>query len=796
MKAATEPVESDTGADTDVEAMLLDGARQFLAATHSFQRARRWRSEGTGFDPQMWRAMADCGWLGMRLPESLGGYGLGMATTAALAVRLGAALLPDPFVGCAVAPSALLAAAPASALRVRLAEQLVDGSRVLAIAWQAAYGEVDPAWTGASLHADAAGMVLDGARLAVDGAADRWLVAASDEAGRPCIVLVDAGTAGVHRVAQPMADGSRLDSLVFSGVRLSADAVLMRGEAARAALASALDQARVVLAAQLAGLADAALAMCCEYLGQRVQFGQPIAGFQVVRHRLVDLDLQKRLAFASWRHACELQADPATDTSLFARAASLAKARCSDLAVLVGRSAIQLHGAIGYTREHDIGLFTDAALRHAASLGNAQAHRARAAAFIVASPCERAPETSSTSPAGPMPDTAQGWADLFDDAFGRTLRAWLSAHYPEHWRAPIVLRLRGQDERDWLGTLHRHGLRGPGIAREMGGMGLPLARQLLYKKTFDAHGVARVLDMGSTLLAPILVRYGTDAQKARFLPPILRGEDVWCQGYSEPGAGSDLASLRTSARRQGDVFVVNGQKTWTSHASNASRIFMLVRTGQYARRQQGISLLLVDLDTPGITVRPIVNMAGDDEFCEVFFDNVEVPADRLLGAVDEGWSVAKSLLGVERLVNGSPALAQQAFAYLLQMLDAAPDMRAIAVADTRLAAIACDLLDTQALYEEVCEAAVAGRPLDAEYSVIKVLSTELFQRLVDLMVELAGERGGARGELPFGEGVKGAIDLHRLYMLSRPGTIYGGANEVQRDILARALLGAAPAGVR
>ena len=791
MSAALDRGENNAG----VEAMLLDGAGRFLAAHHAFERARRWRSEGTGFDPQMWRAMADCGWLGMRLPETLGGFGLDLSTAAALAARLGAALLPEPFVGCVVAPSALLAAADESPLRERLAAQLVDGSRVLAVAWQSAYGQLDPAWIGADLRSDAVGLVLDGARLAVEGAADRWLVAATEEGGQPCIVLVEAGTAGVQRASQSMADGSKLDSLQFIGVRLPADAVLMRGEAARAALVSALDQARVVLAAQLAGLAEAALAMTCEYLGQRVQFGQPIAGFQAVRHRLVDLDLQKRLAFASWRHACALfaDADPDTKAEVFSVAASVAKARCSDLAVLVGRSAMQLFGAIGYTREHDIGLFTDTALRHAASLGNAQAHRARAAASIVVPQGGLALEACATGSAGPLPNTPQGWAALSDADFCRTLRAWLSDHYPAHWRAPIVLRLRGQDERDWLATLYRHGLRGPGIARENGGMGLPLARQLLYKKTFDAHGVARVLDMGSTLLAPILIRYGSEAQKARFLPAILRGEDVWCQGYSEPGAGSDLASLRTSARRQGDVFVVNGQKTWTSHANNASRIFMLVRTGQYARRQQGISLLLVDLDTPGITIRPIVNMAGDDEFCEVFFDEVEVPADRLLGALDEGWAVAKSLLGVERLVNGSPALAQQSFAYLLQMLDAAPDMRALALADVRLAAIVCDLRDTQALYEDVCEAAVAGRPLDAEYSVLKVLSTELFQRLVDLMVELAGERGGARGALPFGDH---AIDLHRLYMLSRPGTIYGGANEVQRDILARALLGAPPVVAR
>lgn len=781
----------------EVRTMLLDGAQRFLTSTHSLQRARRWRSDGLRFDPQMWSSMAECGWLGMRLPEALGGFGLDLSAIASLAAQLGAALLPEPFVGCAVAPAALLAAAPASNVRDTLAQGLSDGSRVLAIAWQAQYGEVDPTWAGATLSAHVNGFVLEGMRVAVEGAADQWLVAAYQD-GQPRVVLVDADAAGVRRETHPLADGSAMDTLHFSGVRIAASAVLLGGEEARGALTAALDEARVVMAAHLAGLAEAALSMTSEYLTQRAQFGQPIANFQAIRHRLVDLDLQKRLAFAAWRKACALHAEVDLAPEAFAVAASAAKARCSDVAMLVGRSAVQMHGAIGYTQEADIGLFVDAALKHASAFGNAQAHRRRLAALTF----ERQLEAGAASlvraappaePAGPQPTTPEAWAALSDDDFALHLQAWLSAHYPEEWRKPIVLRLRGQSERDWLATLYRHGLRAPAISRAMGGMGLSLQKQLIYKKVFDAHGVARVLDMASTLLAPILIRYGSDEQKARYLPPILRGDDVWCQGYSEPGAGSDLAGLRTSAVRKGDVFVVNGQKTWTSHANNASRIFMLVRTGQYARKQQGISMLLVDLQTPGITIRPIVNMAGDDEFCEVFFDNVEVPTEQLLGQVDEGWNVAKSLLGVERLVNGSPALGQQAFDYLLQMLAAAPDMRAAALTDDRLPRLACDLHDAHALYEEVCAAAVAGQPLDAEYSVIKVMSTELFQRMVDLTMDLAGERSGTQGAQPFGTD---NVDLHRLYMISRPGTIYGGANEVQRDILARALLGAPPSGKR
>lgn len=372
-----------------------------------------------------------------------------------------------------------------------------------------------------------------------------------------------------------------------------------------------------------------------------------------------------------------------------------------------------------------------------------------------------------------------------DAAFAAGLQDWLQAHCPPAMRRPVLLRLRGAAERDWLRTLFDHGLRAPGIDRQHGGMGLPLHRQLIYKHVFDACGVARVLDIGATLLAPVLIRYGSAAQQAHCLPRILRCDDMWCQGYSEPGAGSDLASLRTRAVQRDDGYVIDGQKIWTSHASTATHIFVLARTGDFERKQQGISFFLVDLRTPGITVRPIVNLAGDDEFCEVFFDDVRVPPDSLVGALHEGWAIAKSLLGVERLVTGSPTLARQAFAYLLRMLEA-DDVREAALADDRLARVACDLHDTERLYEEVCAAAVAGRTLDAEYSVIKVLSTELFQRIADLAIELANERGGMRGENWFG---RFPFDLHRLFMIARPVTLYGGTSEVQRDILARALLG-------
>lgn len=775
----------------DALSMLLDSADDFLARAHSTRRVHALRDSDGHLEPEVWAQMASMGWLGLTLPEALGGSQLDVRHAAELAARLGAALLPEPFAACAVAPAALLRHAPATATVQRLAAALVEGRETLALAWQAAPGEIDASWSNMQCRAQGEHWQLVGDAIFVEAAATVWLVAAS-LAGEAVLVAVPASAPNAVRHSQRLADGSATQAVRLEGVVVGDDAVLLRGTEARTALSRALADWRVVSAAQLAGIGTGALDRTVAHLKQRVQFDQPIADFQAVRHRLVDLDLSKRLAFASWRHAAQLAATEASSRTL-GLAVAAAKARCSDTALVIARAAVQLHGAFGYTQEADVGLYLNAAMRHACVLGNAAAHRrtvlsdwlSRDARAGTSAPYDRTSAASLAPSSSAILGEPERLDQLPDEEFAERLHRWLQVHCPPAMRVPVLLRLRGSEERRWLRLLHAHGLRGPGIAREHGGMGLSLRKQLLYKKVFDGNGVARVLDIGATLLAPVLIRYGTPQQKALWLPRILRCDDMWCQGYSEPGAGSDLASLRTSAQRHGDVFVVNGQKIWTSHAATASHIFALVRTRKEGRKQAGISFLLIDLASPGITVRPIVNLAGDDEFCEVFFDNVEVPVDQLVGGLDAGWTVAKSLLGVERLVTGSPTLALQAFDYLRGLLDA-PDVRQAALQDDRLARALCDLHDTGQLYDEVCAAAVEGQALDAEYSVIKILSTELFQRVADLATDLANERGALRGG---GETGMLAFDLHRLSMIARPGTIYGGTSEVQRDILARLLVG-------
>jgi alkylation response protein AidB-like acyl-CoA dehydrogenase len=377
---------------------------------------------------------------------------------------------------------------------------------------------------------------------------------------------------------------------------------------------------------------------------------------------------------------------------------------------------------------------------------------------------------------------------LSNDEFRQRWRSWLEENFPQEWRVPIILRLAGDEERRWHRMTYAAGWRAPAWPKKYGGLGLSLEKQLIMSREMEAYNCARVLDSGGTLFAPALMKYGTEEQKQQYLPPILRGEKLWCQGYSEPNSGSDLASLRTAAVRDGDEFVINGQKIWTTLASYADQIFMLVRTNKDVKKQAGISFILADMHAPGITVRPIMNLADEDELCEVFFDNVRVPAANLVGEVDQGWTVAKALLGEERIVNGAPSLSNQAFQCLEELIDGIGLLDDLGQTD-RTAALFCDLEDLIALHTQIADAAIRGEIDNAVVSLIKVMATDLFQRVSDELLRVAGEDGGL--QQPVGIGGVG-LDLRKVYMVARPATIYAGANEVQRNIVANMLMG--PAG--
>ena len=373
---------------------------------------------------------------------------------------------------------------------------------------------------------------------------------------------------------------------------------------------------------------------------------------------------------------------------------------------------------------------------------------------------------------------------LDDGEFRRLVHDWMVANYPEELRFPPE-RMHWDQCGGWYMKLAAQGWLAPGWPREYGGMGLDANKLLIFMDVCESHGVGRTPDQGMTMVGPLLIQHGSAEQKAYYLPKVLAGEHIWCQGYSEPGAGSDLASLRTSAVREGDHYVVNGHKLWTTLAMDANMIFMLVRTQNTGKKQEGITFLLVPLDTPGITVRPIVNLGMHDEFAEVFFDNVRVPVANVVGGENNGWTIAKALLGHERIFIGSPKFATLAM-YRLKALAEAVGLFADPNFVARYTALKLDVEDLGAAYRRFVAVLKRGGHIGAEVSLLKIWNTETQQRITDLMLDAAGESASVWGGVDTADGL---VRPAGEFIGSRPTTIYGGSNEVQRNILAKAALG-------
>jgi len=375
--------------------------------------------------------------------------------------------------------------------------------------------------------------------------------------------------------------------------------------------------------------------------------------------------------------------------------------------------------------------------------------------------------------------------DSPDEAAFRTeVRTWLEANLPAA--------LRGRTNRPppaelmpWYRALSRQGWIAPHWPKEHGGMGATLNQQIIMTEELARVGAPQMPAQGLNHIGPILIEFGTEAQKAKHLPPIIDGSVIWAQGYSEPGAGSDLASLATRATLEGDHFVVQGQKIWTTWGHHSDWMFALVRTDPQAQpRHAGISFLLLDLHSPGIRIRPIRTIAGDDEFSEVFFDNVIVPAENLVGKLNDGWRIANALLGHERLGTSNPQYALIALDRIKTMARATGVTADPAFRD-RLAAASINVTALAALFSHAVELSNRRQSLGPDSSIIKIAGSELLQQLNDLLIEAAGSDAVMENPIPTDFG---AVDVSTSFLQVRRATIYGGSSEIQRNIVARRVL--------
>jgi len=382
--------------------------------------------------------------------------------------------------------------------------------------------------------------------------------------------------------------------------------------------------------------------------------------------------------------------------------------------------------------------------------------------------------------------------------FAAEARGWLEANLPAAWRRDHCWTRVEEPQwlevaRAWQRLLHDGGWAAVAWPREHGGRAATPVERWLFDQALDEVGAPRPPAASYVdLIGPALLRHGSEAQRRRFIRPLLSGEELWCQGFSEPGAGSDLGALRTRAERQGDTLVVNGQKVWTSHADIADWCFLLCRTEAEAPKHKGLSLLLVDMRSPGVTVRPLRQMTGDAEFCEVFFEDVRVPADNLVGAPGSGWQIAMGILAHER----GPVWT---FTFQRRIRRSLEDLLHTARAHPAGARALHDPVFRQRLTQVWIEVELLrlagyrsltrllrnrGEP-GTESSIEKVLGSETDQHLQDIALDLFGAYG------PITEGPR-AIEggsRPRGYLYARSETIMGGTSEIQRNLIAQRLLG-------
>jgi hypothetical protein len=384
-----------------------------------------------------------------------------------------------------------------------------------------------------------------------------------------------------------------------------------------------------------------------------------------------------------------------------------------------------------------------------------------------------------------------------DAAFRDEVRAFIAENYPQEMRVPNPeTDLTKQQSLLWHRILHKKGWVAPLWPKEYGGPGWSLTRRFIWEQETSRAGTLPPLAFGVTMVAPVIYTFGTDAQKRKFLPRILSGDDWWCQGYSEPGSGSDLASVRTKAVREGDHYIVNGHKTWTTLAQHADWIFCLVRTDPAAKAQAGISFLLIDMKTPGVTVRPIITIDGSHEVNDVFLEDVRVPAENLIGEENKGWTYAKFLLGNERTSMASIGRSTRHLAKLKQIVHAeiAESDPAYAEFIREIARVELDLLALEATELRVVAQMARGIDPGPAASLFKIRGTEIFQRISDLTHRASGHYGLAMREHPAGDnsfmpGPDYAHTSAETYLNTRKLSIYGGSNEIQRNIIAKAVLG-------
>ena len=707
---------------------ITDEHRELAAAANGqlsrlgSRAAARATLDGAGNHPEnVWSAAVAVGWPGLAIAEEYGGSGFGLSELAIVLEAQGRELCPGPFLS-SVSAAVVIDRCGTEALRARLLPGLADGAVIGAL------GLSD----GITLSSDLTATGESGAVLGAPDAGVLVVVAGDD------VVVLDAAADGITVTPLPALDTTRsVGSVTLQNVTVAEDCVLP-GAAGRARTVF-----RILAAAEAVGISWATLDMAVDYAKVREQFGRTIGTFQAVKHHAANMLVNaEETTAATWDAA---RADD-VDSAWFPAAVAASNAIRS--AVLNAECNIQLHGGIGFTWEHDAHLYL---------------RRARTLAAIMADGADPLVDVVSGQRSGrahPASFTLPSEADEFRTAAREAVATWKS--------------LPAEKRRDFLvdsGYLVPHWPKPWGRAAGV-------LEQLVIEE--ELQGVERA-DMGITGWVTLTIaQAGTDDQRERWVEPVLRGEVMWCQLFSEPGAGSDAAAVRTAAKKVDGGWLITGQKVWTSLAHQCQWGLATVRTDPDAAKHAGVTMVAIDMNAPGVTINPLQGLTGHAHFNEVFFDDVFVPDSDVVGDVNRGWLVARATLGNERVSIGGGSGAATGFTAddLIALLDEAP--AAIAAAQVRRAGeVIAEAHTLRLLNLRRVTRAIEGAEPGPEGNVTKLLVAEQSQRLTELGMVLAGTSAV----------VGGTPSLTTTYLGNRAMTIAGGTSEITRNTIAERILG-------
>jgi len=789
---------------SDEQRLLRASLERLIKESYTFETRRQITSSEAGWSKEVWSTFADLGLLGLPFEERHGGLEGGPLDIMIVMEAFGRGLVVEPYLQTVVLAGALLRHGGSEAQKQRFIPRIASGDAVYAVAFAEGQGRFNPANVRTSASRLGDGWTLDGEKCVVYGApwANGLFVTArtaGDQMDRAGISVfyVPADAPGLLLHSYPTIDGSRAADITLKGVQVGPDSLVGRLHGGLELVERVLDEGIAAVCAEASGAMAALNTKTLEYTQNRQAFGRPISAYQVLQHRMVDMHSSQAYAAAMALRAAQVQRESDHERR---KLTSAAKYIIGTDGRFVGQNAVHLHGAMGMTDELDIGHYFRRLTVIDILFGNADYHLSR---------YQELERTAADAPPGALASGSNREAGKLspeDRAFQDEVRQFYVEHMtPEMRRASQFVTWQFSEfayGKQWQKILNAKGWGAPYWPVEYGGCDWTDVQHRIFEEETARADPPRVMMMGRDIIAPCIMEFGTREQKALFLPGILSGDHWWAQGFSEPSAGSDLAALQLKAEVSGSDYVLNGSKIWTTYAHHATHIFLLVRTSREPHKHQGITCLMADINTPGIEVRPIINIAGEHEFNQVFFTDARVPQTRRLGDHDDGWTVIRHLLHFEHGVSARFAadlrLRLEWLRELASLESDGAGGRLLSQSSfaRQIAAMAIGVDAVEFASEQAFATVRAGGPPPRTLPLYNLRRRALETRMSELAMEAVGYYGApfqpearkVANALPFA-GPEHALRAMPFYLAQRALNLAGGTPEIHRNNLTKTVLG-------